>query len=469
MLWITHNFAIATPWVNPNNIFLRADIQQLADNNIIKSPINHWPLAWQDIAKDIEAVDASSLSSALKQSYYRVMFHYKQAKRAESSTNIKLTAATDTPMFQHFSSSSKEQGEMSVKKSFMSDSFAGQLSVIRTQDPQDGKSFRLDESFIAYRIANWNITLGAVPMWWGPGWDTALLMSNNARPIPGVSINRQQALAFESPWLNWIGPWSFSSFMGQLEDKGRAVPNTLLWSNRLSVRPFQELELGFSRSTMWAGDGRNSGFSAFWNMLKPSESDNKVRDEGDVNDLGSVDFRWTNAIFGQPFSLYYEMGFEDYGISSITPSKRSHLFGIDTDFYISKALVSLYIEASDTYHAECKCIYEHSQYKSGYRYRDKIIGSTYGSNAASLTLGFVLQTENNSSFNASLHWIEQNKDQENLQNSTIPYKEILELNTEYFFIFADSRWKLASTLRNNKINNETENDIEVSIGWEYKL
>ena len=470
VLWITQSSVNATPWVDPNNIYLRVDIQQLADNNIIKSPINHWPLAWQDIGKDITSVDTNTLSTELKQSYYRVMFHYRQAKQAVSATDLKLTLATDTPKFQRFSSSNKEKGEMSVTKSFMSDSFAGQLSVTRTLDPQDGKSFRLDNSFLAYRIANWNITLGAVPMWWGPGWDTALLMSNNARPIPGISINRQQALAFETPWLSWIGPWSFNSFMGQLEDNGRAVPNALLWSNRLSVRPLPSLELGFSRSTMWAGDGRDSGFSAFWDIIKPSESDNKVRGVGDVNDLGSIDFRWTSSLFNQPFGLYYEMGFEDYGISTIAPSKRSHLLGVDTDLYIFETLVSLYVEASDTYHATCQCIYEHSQYRSGYRYRDRIIGSTYGNNATSLTFGVTMQTEKHSSINASLHFIEQNKQNEqSSQNTTTPYEEILELNVEYVFIFADSRWTLATTARNSKINAETDNDMEFSLGWEYKL
>ena len=108
VLWITHTSVNATPWVDPNNIYLRVDIQQLADNNIIKSPINHWPLAWQDIGRDIKSVDVNTLPSELKQSYYRVMFNYRQAKRAVSTTDLKLTLGTDAPKFQRFSSSHKE-------------------------------------------------------------------------------------------------------------------------------------------------------------------------------------------------------------------------------------------------------------------------------------------------------------------------------------------------------------------------
>ena len=110
------------------------------------------------------------------------------------------------------------------------------------------------------------------------------------------------------------------------------------------------------------------------------------------------------------------------------------------------------------------------RYKSGYRYRDRIIGSTYGNNATSLTFGVTMQTEKHSSINASLHFIEQNKQNEqSSQNTTTPYEEILELNVEYVFIFADSRWTLATTARNSKINAETDNDMEFSLGWEYKL
>ena len=56
----------------------------------------------------------------------------------------------------------------------------------------------------------------------------------------------------------------------------------------------------------------------------------------------------------------------------------------------------------------------------------------------------------------------------NLKVDEMP-EEILELNVEYVFIFADSRWTLATTARNSKINAETDNDMEFSLGWEYKL
>lgn len=465
------SFVHAAPWVEADNVYLRADIQLLADHQVIKAPINRFPLMWADIAADLDEVNLNTLDDNLNRSYQRVIFHLNQAKNPSQPASIKVAAATDRPKFKHFGDSQSEKTEITSSKTFVGSNFAAHLEIHNVSDAIDDKSFRLDGSYLAYRLGNWNIIGGAVPMWWGPGWDSALLMSTNARPVPGISLNRQQALAFETPWLSWIGPWSFNTFMGKMEDNGRTIPNTLLWSSRLSVKPFSSLELGFSRSTMWGGEGRGNGFSDFWDVVTPSESDNKEDNPTDVNDLGSIDFRWSTSALGQSFGVYYEMGFEDYGISSITPSKRSHLAGIDTDFFFGDDLYSVFFEASDTYHAECACIYEHDVYRTGYRYRGKEIGSTYGSNASSVTLGVIAQPENDSYWQASVSKIELNKNNENklVATDALSHQDILELRGSYRFTWAKSRWEVGALARKTEMNNNTENDFEASLSWEYKF
>lgn len=462
--------ADAAPWVEANDIHLRADIQQLADHNIIKAPINRWPISWIDIAADFDAVDLSELSPALAESYRRVLFHYKNAKFPVSYTSIQLKTSTEAPRFSHFGESGAERGGLLLEKGFVSNRFAGQLSLQAVQEASDDKRYRWDGSYLAYNLGNWSVTLGAVPMWWGPGWDSALLMSSNARPVPGISLSRHHAVAFASPYLSWLGPWSFTTFMGQLEERGRTVPNTRLWSSRLTLRPLPALEIGLSRSTMWAGDGRAKGLSAFWDIVTPSESDNEINNDQDVNDLGAVDFRWNTQLSGQPFGLYYEMGFEDYGISEKIPSKRSHLIGIDSDFHFDETLLSLYLEASDTYHETCQCIYEHDIYKTGYRHRDKVIGSTYGSNANSVTLGVLGQHYGQGSWQASIRWLELNKQNEDNSTAKVkPYQEIWELDTRYRFIYWNSQWILGSTYRHTEIRSSSEQDLEFSLSWKYLM
>ncbi len=43
--------------------------------------------------------------------------------------------------------------------------------------------------------------------WWGPGWISALALSNNARPIPQIGISRIDTSPFKTKWLSWMGPW----------------------------------------------------------------------------------------------------------------------------------------------------------------------------------------------------------------------------------------------------------------------
>src|SRR5206468_6103662 len=44
--------------------------------------------------------------------------------------------------------------------------------------------------------------------WWGPGWQSALPLSNNSPPLDGIGFQRAAGVPSESPWLSWLGPWN---------------------------------------------------------------------------------------------------------------------------------------------------------------------------------------------------------------------------------------------------------------------
>ena len=60
-------------------------------------------------------------------------------------------------------------------------------------------------------------------------------------PTHSGNLNRQaDTEPFETKWLSWIGPWSFHSFIGQMEDERDPTidyPNHYLWGMRGGVRP----------------------------------------------------------------------------------------------------------------------------------------------------------------------------------------------------------------------------------------
>jgi hypothetical protein len=65
-----------------------------------------------------------------------------------------------------------------------------------------------------------------------------------------------------SKWLSWIGPWSFHSFIGRMEEE-RTVPNPYLWGIRVDVNPtiLDGLEIGMFRMMQLGGEGRPGGLS----------------------------------------------------------------------------------------------------------------------------------------------------------------------------------------------------------------
>ncbi len=128
-----------------------------------------------------------------------------------------------------------------------------------------------DGSYIAYRLGNWIFRAGAIEQFWGPGVDNSLIMSGNAKPLPAMSVTREQSTAFETPWLSWLGQWGFTAQMAQLEST-RVIPDALLWSTRVNFRPLQQLEIALSWSAQWAGDGQPSSAGDFIDMVTGASS-----------------------------------------------------------------------------------------------------------------------------------------------------------------------------------------------------
>ena len=59
------------------------------------------------------------------------------------------------------------------------------------------------------------VSYGAMDRWWGPGWDGSLILSNNARPMPSLTIERNYSDASRWPVLRLFGPWRASIAFGQ--------------------------------------------------------------------------------------------------------------------------------------------------------------------------------------------------------------------------------------------------------------
>jgi len=466
----------AAPWVDASDIYLRTDIQALADAGVITVPVNTYPLMWSGIGGDLAKIEPELLSPSLVQAYARVNFYYQSAVDNRGNARVKVSGATDPARFQHYGSDYREKGEVLGSYEYLGSRVAYKATVAETYDPQDNKNFRLDESYFAIILGNWIATLGSVEQWWGPGFDSALHRSNNARPMQSLTLSRNNAAAFETPWLSWIGPWTFKTGFS-LTEVDRAVPKAAEWDMRLSARPIKQLEVGLSWSTLFCGEGQDCNFNSWWDSVASNSvcldgrsdcAPDERRDAG--HRTQSIDMRYTSSLQDIPVGLYLEHSCDN-------GSDCGSLWGIDTHFGTSGKQFKLFMEYSDTY-VKCdgdsaNCFYEDPVYLSGSRYYGRALGSTYDSDAQTFVVGLVGQFSNSRGFTSLLRYAKLNKDGTNVASTWAPQppkEDLLMLELSYRMPVWKGMWSLGGTVSRSEFDVQ-ENDTNATLfsSFEYRF
>ena len=431
----------AEPWVKPDDYGLRADIQQLADAGVILAPVTTYPLMWKSFISDVQSMPLEQLSPSLQDALLRVKHRYKSENSSSHSLQLSAFAATDPIIATSFGATNTQETELSAAYAYLGDNFAAKVAINYRKDGKkclvDGKTTddivtdeqaltdcndtSLDDSYLAYRLGNWIFRAGAVEQFWGPGVDNSLIMSGNAKPLPALSVTREKSTAFETPWLSWIGQWGFTAQMAKLEST-RVIPDALLWSSRLNIRPIQQLEIAVSWSAQWAGDGQPGSAGDFIDVITGQTAciDGNVSCDSQLeskigNQLAGIDIRWSDTLFNQPYAVYASTIGEDAS-SQFKPADRAYLFGVQTTqrVYDQNLLINVeYIDTGVSCQAESiveNCYYEHDTYKSGYRYHGRTIGSTYDNDAQSVVLTLLGQLSNGDDWQLKLRSVDYNSD-----------------------------------------------------------
>lgn len=156
----------------------------------------------------------------------------------------------------------------------------------RVQATQASKSknyFRVIEGYAAASLRSLQFTVGKQNLWWGPGESGAMLMSNNAEPIYMMRISNMQPANI--PALSkFLGPVRAEFFLGRLS--GHKFPaSPWIHGQKFSFKPTPNLELGFSRTVVFAGEGRPLTFGRFWKSFA-SIGDKVSTIPGSSSDVG---------------------------------------------------------------------------------------------------------------------------------------------------------------------------------------
>ena len=124
--------------------------------------------------------------------------------------------------------------------------------------------FDVLEGYVGVNLSNWQLTVGKQTLWWGPEEGGPLLFSNNAEAIPMFRVTRAEPLRLPS-FLRFLGLLKTEAFFGQLSGHQFPSGTILMHGEKITLKPTPNLELGFSRTTIFGGDGRPLTLGAFLN------------------------------------------------------------------------------------------------------------------------------------------------------------------------------------------------------------
>lgn len=400
--------AIAGPWLDPGDTGLRHDLQLLADGGVIGTPLTAWPLSWGDISAQLN--DPGGLSDAEAAALVRVQARARLERQTGRWSPItEVAAGADARLIRDFEDLPREQGEVAVGLQWTGERLAARLVGQFVTDPADDREWRADGSYLGLALGNWMLAAAMTDRWWGPGWQGSLILSNNARPIPAFTIDRNSTAPFETKWLSWIGHWDFVALWGFLEDD-RAVPDARFFGMRFSAKPASWLEFGLSRTAMWCGKDRPCDFDTFVDLLlgKDNAGDNVSPEDEPGNQLAGYDLRLSGAPLRLPLAVYAQRIGEDE--QDFLPSLYMTQVGLETWGSLGGlGRYRLYLEVADTLcggnitgDGQPNVCYEHPIYATGVRYRGRSIGHSFDNDAEVWTLGAMLNDNQDRSWTATL-------------------------------------------------------------------
>src|SRR3984957_1418684 len=244
--------------------------------------------------------------------------------------------------------------------------------------------FRLINANFSTSLANHVISVGKADDWWGPTQSGSMALSNNAEPIYALRINRVVPLRI--PFVSDVlGPFRYEFLLGSL--KGHSYPNApWVHAQKFSFKPTRNLEFGFSRVVVFAGEGHVPlTFGSFWHSFT-SFSNVSVAEKESRNDPGfrssSFDFTWRLPFVENWLTLYTDSIVHD-DVSPLAAPRRA---AVNPGLYLSHLPklphFDLRGEAVSTDPVASsqggQFLYYEYEYKDGYTNKGNLFGSWMG-------------------------------------------------------------------------------------------
>ena len=262
----------------------------------------------------------------------------------------------------------------------------GRRSVIyyafRYYTNKETNKFHVHKLYWKIKLGKFSFEVGKDSAHLGPG-EYALYLSSNAEPFPMIKFQTEEP-------LNFLGDWNLVFIRGWLKDtrKDRDDPNIL--ALRITWKPFDWLELGATRTSMYGGEGRPGYKLTEYPKLIIGTEENIPGSKYDTDGYGAIDISLFLPVYKlfpsiKSFKIYYQESGTDIRAWWQKEDKR---FRVPLGFqFLGRGIVFGFLGKTkrDIFRFEYVYVsprhYIHHYYnKDGYTYRGMSLGFPYGRN-----------------------------------------------------------------------------------------
>lgn len=264
------------------------------------------------------------------------------------------------------------------------------------------RDFQALDSYLSLNVKNFQFSFGKQSLWWGPSQSAPYLISDNAVPITMFRYDQIMPTKFPSIG-SWLGPIRFEGFIGQLAGQheysstlapvpsavvtGIIRPQPYISGEKISIKPTENLEMGFGLTTVFGGPGFPVTPKAWFKSILSFQSKAGKADAGDRR--AGVDIRYRIPWARNKVTFNYEAMTEDEPIAYLYPRRAGHLLGL----YFPQVgpFKKLELTTEGMYTAlpdvpERGFFYYNLRYRSGYTNDGHLIGSWLGRDGRGLNI-----------------------------------------------------------------------------------
>lgn len=312
--------SIASPWLEADDSYLRANLQTLVEAGLIEVPVNTFPILWRSIATDLNSIDTTSFPDYIEHAYQYVKFKYDNAVLGIGTRRLNINYSNETPDYIGFAPvvRGKFDGIVSLEQTWSN--FSGRYAYNYGYGTSEKWHHSAKNSYLAAASKYFVISANMIERFWGPGWYYGFAWSQQPEQIPTLEID------FHYDKNIILGKGIYQIFFSRL--KPFSTQGYLI-ANRWSARYGKYLEFGLSHKFTFA---KKNILNVMSHMLKLDDVNHLQQATLDARINGHLLKSMTN-------SIYFELA-----TASKLKIASSWLVGIDGQMSIFNQYLRWYFE-----------------------------------------------------------------------------------------------------------------------------